>query len=57
MSVRAGHTVRWVVVWGAVALWLVLLAFGVGGDASHLLLAFAAAVLVYELLVEAPPPA
>ncbi|HET8568357.1 MAG TPA: hypothetical protein VFM93_05155 [Candidatus Limnocylindria bacterium] len=57
MSARTGHTIRWAVVWGAVALWFLFIAFDVAGDAAHLLLGVAVAVLVYELLVEAPPPA
>ncbi len=57
MSLRTGHRVRWIVVWAAVALWFIGLAFNVGGNAVHLVLLVAMAVLVYELLVEEPPPA
>ena len=57
MLLQTGHRVRWIVVWAAVALWFIGLAFDLGGNAIHLVLLVATAVLVYELLVEEPPPA
>ena len=57
MLLRTGHRVRWLLVWGSVAVWFVALALDLGGNAVHLLLVLAIGVLVYELLVEAPPPA
>jgi len=40
-----------------VALWFVGLALNLGGNAIHLVLLVAMALLVYELLVKDPPPA
>jgi len=57
MLLRTGHRVRWLVVWSSVAVWFVALAFDLGGNAIHLMLVVAIGVLVYELLVEEPPPA
>ncbi len=57
MLLRTGHRVRWLVVWGAVVIWFIGLAFGLGGNAIHLVLLLAMAVLVYELLTAEPPPA
>ena len=57
MLLRTGHRVRWLVVWGSIAVWFIGLAFDLGGNAIHLVLLLAMAVLVYELLVEEPPPA
>ena len=57
MTLRTGHRIRWIVVWVAVALWFVGLALNLGGNAIHLVLLAAMAVLVYELLVGDPPPA
>lgn len=49
---RTGHRIRWLVVWLAVAVWFVGLAFDLGGNAIHLVLLVAMAMLAYELLVE-----
>jgi len=49
--------VRWLAVWALIALWLVALAFDVGGNASILLLVLGIVVLVYELLAEEPESA
>ncbi|HEX4744044.1 MAG TPA: DUF5670 family protein [Candidatus Limnocylindria bacterium] len=57
MLLRTGHRLRWLAVWGSVAVWFIGLAFDLGGNAIHLVLLLAMAVLVYELLVEEPPPA
>ena len=57
MSLRAGHRIRWLVVWLAVAVWFVGLAFDLGGNAIHLVLLVAMALLVYELLAQESPPA
>ena len=57
MSLRTGHSIRWTIVWLAVALWFVGLALNLGGNAIHLVLLAAMALLVYELLVKDPPPA
>jgi len=57
MSLRTGHRIRWIVVCVAVTLWFIGLAFNVGGNAVHFVLLVAMALLVYELLVEEPPPA
>ena len=57
MTLRTGHRIRWIVVWVAVALWFVGLALNLGGNAIHLVLLAAMAMLVYELLVKDPPPA
>lgn len=57
MTLRTGHRIRWTIVWLAVALWFVGLALNLGGNAIHLVLFAAMAVLVYELLVKEPPPA
>lgn len=56
MSLRTGHGVRWLVVAVSVALWLVGLAFDLGGNAIHLVLLLGIAALVYELLAEDAPP-
>lgn len=52
MSSRAGHRIRWLAVGVAVLLWFVGLALDLGGNAIHLVLVLAMALLVYELLVE-----
>lgn len=57
MTLRTGHRIRWTIVWLAVALWFGGLALNLGGNAIHLVLLAAMAVLVYELLVKEPPPA
>ena len=56
MSLRAGHRIRWAVVWSAIAVWFVGLALDLGGNAIHVVLLAAMAILVYELLVQDPPP-
>ena len=55
MSVATAHRVRWTAVWVLVALWFVLQAVGLGGNAVHLVLLIAIGLLVYELLAEDPP--
>lgn len=45
---------RWIGVWSLIALWLVALAFNIGGNLAHLLLVAAIALLVYQLLAEEP---
>ena len=57
MSVRAAHRVRWTAVWLLVALWFVLQAVNVGGNAVHVVLLVAIGILVYELLAEDAPAA
>jgi hypothetical protein len=57
MTLRLAHRVRWFVAWGAVALWFVGLAFDLGGNAIHLVLLLAVAVLLYELVAGDAPPA
>lgn len=54
MSSRLGHRIRWLAVGAAVLLWFVGLALDLGGNAIHLVLVLAMALLVYELLVEDP---
>jgi hypothetical protein len=49
-----GSRARWLSVWALVALWLLALAFDLGGNLAHLLLVLALVVLVYELLAEEP---
>lgn len=43
---------RWPAIWGLIALWVVGLAFDLGGNLVHLLLLGAIALLVHELLTE-----
>ena len=52
MTAAMGHRIRWTSVWVLVVAWFVALAFNLGGNAVHLLLLAAIAILVYELLVE-----
>ncbi|GAC1697260.1 MAG: hypothetical protein NVS9B6_05470 [Candidatus Limnocylindrales bacterium] len=55
MGNAAGHRVRWTLIGLAVVGWFVALATNVGGNAVHLLLGGAVALVVYELLaVETP---
>lgn len=56
MSSRLGHRIRWLAVGVAVSLWFVGLALDLGGNAIHLVLVLAMALLIYELLVEDAPP-
>jgi hypothetical protein len=51
MSMAAGHRVRWVLIWVLIAAWFSALALNIGGNAVHLLLLAAIALLVYELLI------
>jgi hypothetical protein len=51
MSMAAGHRLRWIVIWGLVFAWFVALAANALGNAAHLLLLGAIALLVYELLI------
>lgn len=55
MSTRAAHRIRWLAVAAAVVVWFIGLALNVGGNAIHLVLVIAMALLVYELLVEDAP--
>ena len=57
MTIATGHRLRWTVVWVLVAAWFVAQAANVGGNAVHLLLLVAIALLVYELLAEDAPAA
>lgn len=52
--VMTSSRARWLGVWALIALWLVALAFNVGGSLAHLLLVGGIALLVFELLVEEP---
>jgi membrane-bound ClpP family serine protease len=45
---------RWIVVWLLIVLWLVTLAFNIGGNWSLVLLVAGIALLVYELVAEEP---
>jgi hypothetical protein len=55
VSVALGRRIRWTLVFLLVIGWFVALSRNTGGNGVHLLLAGAAAVLVYELLaVETP---
>jgi hypothetical protein len=55
MTAAMGHRVRWTAVWVLVALWFILQAVNVGGNAVHIVLLVAIAILVYELLAEDSP--
>lgn len=55
VSTRAGHRIRWILVWSLIAAWFVALALNIAGNLVHLLLLGAIAILVYELLVEDAP--
>ena len=52
-----GSRVRWIVVWALLGLWLVALAFDLGGSTSLALPILGIAVLVYELVAEEPESA
>ncbi len=54
MSMAAGHRLRWIVIWVLVVAWFVALAANSFGNAAHLLLLGAIALLVYELLIPEP---
>ena len=51
MSMAAGHRVRWILIWVLIAGWFTALALNIAGNAAHLLLLVAIALLVYELLI------
>lgn len=55
MSLILGRRIRWALVALLVAGWFVALAMDVGGNAVHLLLVAAAAILLYELLTVDTP--
>ena len=55
MTVATGHRLRWVAVWVLVVAWFVAQAANLGGNAAHLVLLLAIALLVYELLAEDAP--
>ena len=57
VSLATAHRVRWTAVWILVALWFVLQAVNVGGNAVHVVLLVAIGILVYELLAEDAPAA
>ena len=57
MTIATGHRVRWTAVWVLVAAWFVAQAANFGGNAVHLVLLLAIAILVYELLAEDAPAA
>jgi hypothetical protein len=50
-----GHRVRWTAVWVLVVAWFVAQAANLGGNAVHLVLLLAIALLLYELLAEDAP--
>ena len=50
-----GHRLRWTLVWVLVVAWFVAQAANIGGNAAHLILLVAIALLVYELLAEDAP--
>lgn len=47
----AGHRIRWIAIWVLILAWFGALAANLGGNAVHLLLLAAIALLVYELLI------
>ena len=51
MSMAAGHRVRWILIWLLIFAWFAALALNIFGNAVHLLLLAAIAILVYELLI------
>ena len=51
MSMVAGHRVRWMLIWVLIFAWFAALALNIFGNAVHLLLLAAIALLVYELLI------
>ena len=51
MSMAAGHGVRWILIWMLIFAWFAALALNILGNAVHLLLLAAIALLVYELLI------
>jgi len=51
MSTFAGHRLRWIAIWALIVAWFAALALNVAGNAAHLLLLAAIALLVYELLI------
>ncbi len=55
MTIATGHRLRWTGVWVLVVAWFVAQAANIGGNAAHLVLLAAIALLVYELLAEDAP--
>lgn len=55
VSAAMGHRVRWTAVWVLVLAWFVAQALNLGGNAAHVILLVAIAVLIYELLAEDAP--
>jgi len=51
VSPALGHRIRWTAVWVLIFAWFVALAVNVGGNAVHVLLLAAIAILAYELLI------
>jgi len=47
----ACHRVRWILIWLLIFAWFAALALNIFGNAVHLLLLAAIAILVYELLI------
>jgi hypothetical protein len=57
VTASTGHRLRWTGVWVLVVAWFVAQAANLGGNAVHLVLLLAIALLVYELLAEDAPAA
>jgi hypothetical protein len=55
VTIATGHRLRWSLVWVLVVAWFVAQAANIGGNAAHLVLLVAIALLVYELLAEDAP--
>lgn len=55
VTIAMGHRLRWTLVWVLVVAWFVAQAANIGGNAVHLILLVAIALLVYELLAEDVP--
>jgi len=51
VSPALGHRIRWIAVWVLIFAWFAALAVNVGGNAVHVLLLGAIAILAYELLI------
>jgi uncharacterized protein DUF5670 len=56
MSPSTGHRVRWIAIWVLIVAWFAALALNLAGNAVHLLLLAAIALLVYELLIPEQTP-
>jgi len=51
VSPALGHRIRWIAVWVLIFAWFAALAVNVGGNAVHVLLLGAIAILAYELVI------